>query len=311
MTAASGMEVSTSMKTTPAKKTFGARLWKSMRQFPMVYLGALIVFLLMVTAVFAPYVAHLFSPASIHGPDYQWNSGLNADGTPHAPNAHFIWGADELGRDVFTRVIYGSQVSLEVGIFASFISLVIGTTLGLVAGYFGGFVDTVIMRFTDTVLAFPFILFAMALVAILGPSVVNVFIAIGVLGWGVMARVVRGQVLSVKEFEYVQAERALGASTGRILFRVILPNVLGPVMVLTTLSVGFNILAEAALSFLGIGVRPPTPSWGSMISEGLQTMNFAPWMLWAPGLALLVAVLGFNLLGDGLRDILDPHSVTH
>ena len=311
MPAVGGLEVNNAVKAIPSKKSFGARLWKSMRQFPMVYLGALIVLLLFITALFAPYIAHAFSPGSLKGPDWQWNSGLNADGTPHAPSAKFIWGADELGRDVFTRVLYGSRVSLEVGIFASFISLVIGTTLGLTAGYFGGFVDTVIMRFTDTVLAFPFILFAMALVAILGPSVVNVFIAIGVLGWGVMARVVRGQVLSVKEFEYVQAERALGASAGRILFRVILPNVLGPVMVLTTLSVGFNILAEAALSFLGIGVRPPTPSWGSMISEGLQTMNFAPWMLWAPGLALLVAVLGFNLLGDGLRDILDPHSVTH
>ncbi|OFW75417.1 MAG: peptide ABC transporter permease [Alicyclobacillus sp. RIFOXYA1_FULL_53_8] len=275
-----------------------------MREFPMVYLGALIVLLLIVVALFAPYISHL-------NPSAQPNNGLHADGTPVAPNAQYIWGTDELGRDVFTRVLYGSRVSLEVGIFASFISLVIGTTLGLTAGFFGGFVDTLIMRFTDTVLAFPFILFAMALVAVLGPSVTNVFIAIGILSWGVMARVVRGQVLAVKEFEYVQAERALGASTGRIMFKVILPNVLGPVMVLTTLSVGFNILAESALSFLGIGVRPPTPSWGSMISEGLQTMSFAPWMLWAPGLALLISVLGFNLLGDGLRDILDPHSVTH
>ena len=304
MPAMAGLEVTTNVKSTPGQKTFGQRLWKSFKEFPMVYLGSLIVFLLIVTALFSPQIAHL-------NPLTQFNNGLNPDGTPIAPNHQFILGTDEMGRDVFSRVIYGSRVSLEVGIFASFISLVIGTTLGLTAGFFGGFIDTIIMRFTDTVLAFPFILFAMALVAVLGPSVENVFIAIGLLGWGVMARVVRGQVLAVKEFEYVQAERALGASTARIMFKVILPNVLGPVMVLTTLSVGFNILAEAALSFLGIGVRPPTPTWGSMISEGLQTMNFAPWMMWAPGLALLVAVLGFNLLGDGLRDILDPHSVTH
>jgi len=303
MSVMGGWEV-TPVKADPAKKSFGARLWKSMREFPMVYLGSVIVLLLIVSALFAPYISHL-------DPRALFNNGLHADGTPVAPNSQFIWGTDELGRDVFTRVLYGSRVSLEVGIFASFISLIIGTTLGLTAGFFGGFVDTLIMRFTDTVLAFPFILFAMALVAVLGPSVTNVFIAIGVLSWGVMARVVRGQVLAVKEFEYVQAERALGASTSRIMFKVILPNVMGPVMVLTTLSVGFNILAESALSFLGIGVRPPTPSWGSMIAEGLQTMSFAPWMLWAPGLALLISVLGFNLLGDGLRDILDPHSVTH
>lgn len=288
----------------PKQRTFASQVWKSVRTFPMVYVGSAIILLLFIAAFFAPVIA-------LHNPLTQYNAGLNADGTPHVPNAMFPWGADDLGRDVFSRVIYGTRVSLEVGLFSTVISLVIGTTLGLVSGYFGGIVDSIIMRATDTVLAFPFLLFALALVSILGSSLVNVFLTIGVLGWGVMARVVRGQVLSVKEFEYVQAAKALGASTWRILFRIIMPNILGPIIVLTALTVSGNILTEAGLSFLGVGVQPPTPSWGNMIYEGLQNYQFAPWMMIYPGLALLVAVLGFNLLGDGLRDILDPRNITH
>lgn len=288
----------------PKKKSFATRVWKSMREFPMVYLGGFLVLLLLVVAVFAPWIAH-FSY------EKQFNAGISANGQPVAPNHQFIWGTDEVGRDLYSRVIYGSRVSLEVGIFATIINLFIGTILGLLSGFYGGFLDTLIMRVTDTVLAFPFLLFAMALVAIVGPSVSNVFIAIGILGWGTMARVVRGQVLAVKEFEYVQAERALGASAFRIIFRVILPNVMGPIIVLSALAVGQNMLAEAGLSYLGIGVQQPVPSWGNMIQEGLNTYQFAPWMLWYPGIALLVAVLGFNLLGDGLRDILDPRNTSH
>ncbi|GGI97512.1 peptide ABC transporter permease [Alicyclobacillus cellulosilyticus] len=286
------------------KRGIGRALVKSIREYPMVYLGSFIVFVLIVVAVFAPWLAP-------YDPTKQFANGLTPDGMPVAPNHQFLLGTDDVGRDELSRLIYGSRVSLEVGIFATFISLVIGTTLGLISGYFGGVIDSVIMRLTDVVLAFPFLLLTMALVAVLQPSVTNVFIAIGVQGWGTMARVVRGQVLAVKSFEYVQAERAIGASTARILFRVILPNVLGPVIVLAALSVGFNILAEAGLSVLGIGVQPPTPSWGNMVSEGLLTYRFAPWMMWAPGTALLIAVLGFNLLGDGLRDIFDPRTTTH
>lgn len=285
-------------------KTVGQRIRKSIKEFPMVYVGGLIVFLLAVCAVFAPVLV-------THNPITQFNNGLNMDGTPVAPNHEFIMGTDGVGRDVFSRLIYGSRVSLIVGIVATLISLVIGTTLGLVSGYFGGFIDTLIMRITDTVLAFPFLLFALALVTILGSSLTNVLIAIGVLGWGVMARVVRGQVLAIKEYEYVQAARALGASTPRILFKVILPNLLGPVIVLAALAVSQNILTEAGLSFLGVGVQPPTPSWGNMIYEGVNSYQFAPWLMLYPGVALFLAVLGFNLLGDGLRDILDPRNSTH
>lgn len=296
------MEPQTSVKQ-PSKKPLMKRIWKSMRQFPMLYLGGLIVLALIVCAFFAPIIAH-YPYAKV------FQDGISSEGTPVAPNHQFIWGTDEVGRDVYSRVIYGSRVSLTVGFFAMIISLVIGTTLGLLAGYFGGIVDLIVMRFTDTVLAFPFLLFTMALVAILSPSEKNVLIAIGVLSWGTMARVVRGEVLSVREFEYVQAERAIGASTVRILFRVILPNILGPVLVLAALSVGFNIILEAGLSYLGIGIQQPVPSWGNMINEGLQNYQFAPWMMWAPGIALVIAVLGFNLLGDGLRDVLDPQNVT-
>ncbi len=288
---------------TAQKKTFFQQFLKSLREFPMVYLGGGIVLIIAFCALFPSLIAH--------SPITQFTSGLHADGTPVGPNAQFPLGADDVGRDVWSRIVYGSQISLEVGVFSTIISLVIGTTLGLVAGFFGGFIDSVIMRITDTVLAFPFLLFALALVSVLGSSVTNVFIAIGVLGWGLMTRVVRGQVLAVKEFEYVIAARALGASTFRIIFKVILPNIVGPVVVLAALTVSTNILIEAGLSYLGIGVQPPTPSWGNMIYEGLQTYQFAPWLMIYPGVALLIAVLGFNLLADGLRDILDPHNVTH
>jgi ABC-type dipeptide/oligopeptide/nickel transport system permease subunit len=279
------------------------RLWKNIRKFPMVYVGGGIILLLSLTAIFAPWIAHF--PYTT-----QFQNGITASGTPLPPCSQFIWGTDDLGRDVFSRVVYGARVSMVVGIFSTLISLFIGTTLGLISGYFGGFLDTVIMRLTDAVLAFPYILFAMALVAVLGPSERNVLLAIGVIGWGTMARVVRGQVLAVKEFEYVQAEKAIGASTFRILFFVILPNIMGPVIVLTAITVGTNMVMEAALSFLGIGIQQPVPSWGNMISEGLQAFEYAPWLFFIPGLALTLAVLGFNLFGDGLRDLLDPRNAS-
>lgn len=288
----------------PAPKTAGQRLRKSMKEFPMVYVGGTIIVILLLIAIFAP----LWAP---HDPIKQYTAGLNMNGTPVGPNAKFPLGADDVGRDVLSRLIYGSRVSLIVGIVSMVISLVIGTTLGLISGFFGGWVDNVIMRITDIILAFPFLLFALALVSILGSTLWNVLLAIGILGWGLMARVVRGQVLALKEFEYVQAARALGASTGRILFRVILPNVLGPIIVLSALQVSQNMLIEAGLSFLGVGVQPPTPSWGNMIYEGVGEYQFAPWLFFSPGVALLLAVLGFNLLGDGLRDILDPRNATH
>lgn len=283
----------------PSPKSRSQSLWKMFKSYPSLFIGGFIVIVLLLIAIFAPFLAP-------HDPLKQYDSGLNTMGMPVGPTHQFVFGTDPEGRDVLSRVIFGARVSLEVGIFASIISLVIGVVLGIVSGYFGGWIDMAVMRFTDMILAFPFLLFVIALVAILQPSVSNVYIAIGVLGWAQMARIIRGQVLSVKEYEFVQAARAIGAGSGSIIFKEILPNVIAPIIVFTTLNVGTNILTEAALSFLGIGVQPPYPSWGNMLQEGMTVMQLAPWMIYVPGLALLIAVLGFNLLGDGLRDWLDP-----
>ncbi|WHY86586.1 ABC transporter permease [Neobacillus novalis] len=275
------------------------KVFKVLRTYPMILVGGLMVFTLLLIAIFAPLIA-------THNPITQYPTGISDIGAPKGPNSEFIFGADSIGRDVFSRVIYGTRVSLEVGIFASLISLFIGVTLGVVSGYFGKWVDMVIMRITDTMLAFPFLLFVIALVAVLKPSITNVFIAIGVLGWAMMTRIVRGEVLKVKELEYVQSAKALGASNFVIIFKEILPNVVAPVIVMGTLLVGQNIMLEAALSFLGIGIQPPTASWGNMLQDGMNTYQIAPWLIYLPGFALLWATLGFNLLGDGLRDWLDP-----
>lgn len=283
----------------PRQKTFGQKLWKAMKTYPNGFIGGFIVFVLLIIAIFAPFLAP-------YPPNHPFDAGLNSMGMPVGPNHKFLLGTDPEGRDVLSRVIFGGRVSLEVGVFASAISLFIGVVLGIVSGFFGGWVDMVIMRFTDMMLAFPFLLFVIALVAVLQPSVVNVFIAIGILGWAQMARIIRGQVLTVKEFEYVQAARAVGCSSSFIIFKEILPNVIAPIIVFTTLTVGQNILLESSLSFLGIGVQPPNASWGNMLEEGMTVMQIAPWMIYAPGLALLIGVIGFNLLGDGLRDWLDP-----
>ena len=273
-----------------------------LKAYPLVFVGGIMVLALVIVAVFAGQLAPF-------NPDTQFPNGLALTGAPLPPGHVFKMGTDDLGRDVMSRVIWGSQVSLEVGLMASMISLFIGTPLGIISGYFGKFVDSVMMRITDIFLAFPFILFVVALVAVLKPSVSNVFIAIGVLGWPLTARIVRGQVLAVKEFEYVQAAKALGANNFRILFRIILPNIMAPVIILTTLNIGNNMLLESTFSFLGIGVHPPTPSWGSMLAEGQAVFQYAPWLLYYPGFALLLAVLGFNLLGDGLRELFNPRRV--
>jgi ABC-type dipeptide/oligopeptide/nickel transport system permease subunit len=212
---------------------------------------------------------------------------------------------------VWARLVYGARVSLSVGIFSQGIALVLGVLLGLVAGYYAGWIDELVMRLADVTLAFPTLLLLIALVAALQPSLSIVFITIGVVGWAGMARLVRGQVLVVRELEFVQAEKTLGASDTRILAKHILPSVVAPVVIAATLGVAGAIMAESSLSFLGLGVQPPTPSWGSMIASGrdLYQLRHAPWTSVFPGLAIGAAVLGFNLLGDALRDALDPRAV--
>ncbi|OFW58126.1 MAG: peptide ABC transporter permease [Actinobacteria bacterium RBG_16_64_13] len=248
--------------------------------------------------------ADLWAPFWLGDP-IEIDSSTMTERTLLSPSLDHPFGTDKLGRDVASRVVYGARVSLIVGVLAVAIMVVIGLLLGAIAAYYGGVWDALIMRTADVFFAFPYILFAIVLIALLGKGFQNVFIAIGILGWPSIARVFRSSILSVKSNEYVDAARAMGASTRRILIRHIMPNSVAPIIVYGTMSVGGAILAEAALSFLGMGVQPPSPSWGLMLSEARSFMLSAPWLMIYPGIAILTTVLAFVLLGDGLRDALD------
>lgn len=248
--------------------------------------------------------APLWAPSTLGDP-IKFNTQQTATERLQPPSLEHPFGTDNFGRDVASRVVYGAAVSLRVGLLAVGISIVLGVVFGALAAYYGGFWDTLIMRLADVFLAFPYILFAIAMLAILGPSETNLFVAIGILGWPSIARVFRSSILSVKENEYVDAARALGASDGRIITRHILPNAIAPIVVYGTMSIGGAILSEAALSFLGMGVQLPNPSWGNMLSDARTMLVPAPWMMIWPGFAILTTVLAFVLMGDGLRDALD------
>jgi len=265
-------------------------VWKS----PLTLMGFVIFIGLVLAAALAPYLAP-YDPYEIR-----------LDITFQPPNMEHPFGTDEMGRDILSRVLWGSRISLRVGLVVVGISLCIGTILGSLAGYLGGLVDEVIMRFTDLVLAFPSIILALALAAALGPSLDNAMIAICATWWPWYARLVRGQVLSVREAGFVEAAKCIGASDIRILFRHILPNSFGPVIVNASMDFGWTILTLAALGFLGIGAQPPQPEWGLMINIGRTYFLEKPWMALFPGLAILIIVLGSNLMGDGLGEILNP-----
>ena len=222
------------------------------------------------------------------------------------PGQDYWLGTDSSGRDVISRLIWGAQISLWVSLLSVSLALAVGSTVGIISGYVGGLLDDVVMRIVDIFFAFPAILLALALVAALGASAFNVALAIAIVYAPIFARVSRAPVLSVKEQEYIEAVRSLGAGHSRIVLRHILPNVLAPIIVQITLALSTAILTEAALSFLGLGTQPPAPSWGNMLNEGRRYIELAPWLAIFPGLAIMLAVLGFNLLGDGLRDVLDP-----
>ena len=256
--------------------------------------GLLLTVVLVVVALAAP----LLSPFD---PDAQDTSRRL-----EAPSHQHLLGLDDLGRDVLSRILWGARVSLRVGFSVVLLASLIGISLGAISGYFGGVVDTVIMRITDILLAFPGILLAIALVAVLGPSLNNVILALATIGWVSYARLVRGQVLKVREMEYVTAAKALGARSPRVIVLHVLPNVMNPVIVMATLGLAGAILAEAALSFLGLGVQPPTPSWGAMLTAGRRYLGLANHLAIFPGAAIMLAVMGLNFLGDGLIDALDP-----
>jgi peptide/nickel transport system permease protein len=289
-TAELGLEASTPLA---ASGRGGTRPWLR-RVRPSARIGLAIVLLCLLVAIFAPLIAP-------HDPVEIFSGQLRKP-----PSLRFLMGTDEVGRDILSRVIYGSRVSMRVGLISVGIAAVCGTLLGLVAGYAGGWIDAVIMRVVDVLLAFPGILLAIAIVAVLGPGIDNVMIAVGIEAIPAYVRTVRASTLSVREHEFVLAARASGAPAGRIVLRHILPNVLAPIVVLATLGVGLAILTAAGLSFIGIGAQPPTPEWGSMLATARTYVREAPWIAASPGLAIVVLVLALNLLGDGLREALDP-----
>lgn len=262
--------------------------------------GLVVVAAVMLATILAPLIAS-FDPL-----EQEISQRLRAPGWRDASGRIHPLGTDHLGRDILSRIIYGSRVALVVGFSAVAISGVLGMTLGLLAGYFGGKVDDIFMRLADIQLAFPFILLAIAVIGVLGPSLKNIIIVIGVSSWVIYARVVRGEVLSLREREFVQAALALGSGDVRVIVRHILPNAFTPWLVIATLDMARVIVVESALSFLGLGVQPPTPTWGGMLADGRVYISTAWWLATFPGLAILLTVLGINLLGDGLRDTLDP-----
>jgi len=271
-----------------------SRAWRRYKANRMAVIAGAFIILLCLMAIFADAIVP-HDPLEIY-------SGKRGVG----PSSEHLMGFDHVGRDLFSRVIYGSRVALIVGLGASSIAVIIGVIVGVTAGYFSGWPDSLLSRLTDTLMAFPIIALLILLASIVGPSLVTTVVVIGVTSWAIYARVVRAQVLSLKRREFVVAALAIGASDRRIIFRHILPNVLAPVIVLVTLGVGTIIILEAALSFLGLGIQPPTPSWGGTLSDGRAFILLFPHIAMAPGIMIVLTVLAFNLLGDGLRDALDP-----
>jgi peptide/nickel transport system permease protein len=276
---------------TPAR-----RAWRRLVRRRGAMVGLAVIILIVLAAVLAPLVAP-YDPAA-----QSWSA------VRKAPSAAHWFGTDEVGRDLLARVIFGARASLLAGVISVGIAIAVGVPLGLLAGYAGGLVDALVSRVTDAMLACPFLILAIALAAFLGPSLTNAMIAIGVTATPIFVRLTRGQVLSVKAEDYVEAARAVGNPHWRIALRHILPNVLPALLVQATLTIATAIIAEASLSFLGLGQQPPAPSWGSMLNSAQRFLVNAPWMAVWPGLAIFVTVLSFNLLGDGLRDALDPRS---
>ena len=261
-------------------------------------IGSIIIAVLILTALFAPLLAptHPYKDADLMVAEER-------------PSWQFIFGTDSQGRDILSRVIYGSRISLSIGLVTQLFNSIIGIALGLIAGYFGGRLDDLISGLTNIMLSIPSLVFALAIMGLLGPGLLNVYIAMGLTNWSYSCRITRSQTLSVRSLAYISAAKGLGYKDSKILLSQVLPNILGPILVIATLGVGAAILTEAALSFLGLGAQPPTASWGSMLSNAREQFFTAPWIAIFPGLSIFVTVLGFNLLGDGLRDILDPHTI--
>lgn len=275
-------------------KGLWSNVFKRLKKSKTSMVGLFIVALLLFFAIFAPFV-------SPHDPIV----GQLAE-RQTAPSMEHFFGTDSQGRDVFSRILYGAKISVQIGLISVGIALLFGTTMGVVAGYYGGAIDVIVMRIVDIMLAFPTILLALAIVTVLGPSLTNAMIAVGIVNVPRFARIVRSSVLSVKENEYIEAAVSIGCTDFQIITKHVLPNCLAPILVQATLTIGTAILEAAGLSFLGLGAQPPKPEWGAMLADSRGYMRQAPWSVMFPGLAIMFTVLGFNLLGDGLRDALDP-----
>jgi ABC-type dipeptide/oligopeptide/nickel transport system permease subunit len=270
-------------------------VWRRFRRNRLAMIGLAFVILILLVAVFAPLIA-----------PYDYTERPRPVEVRAPPSSEHWFGTDNIGRDVFSRVVYGARISMRIGIAATAITLLIGVTLGALSGFLGGTTDNLVMRLTDALLAIPYIVLAIAIAAVLGRSENSVILVLGLTGWLFITRIVRASVLSLKELEYVEAARALGLTRARIVFRHILPNALQPIIVYGTIAVGSVILAEAALSYLTVGVQPPTPAWGLMVADGKRNIANAPHIIFFPGMAIFLTVLAFVFVGDGLRDALDP-----
>lgn len=282
--------------TSNKKRSQWVEVWRRLKRNKMAVLGLIILIILVLLAVFADVIANYDNVV------IKQNLAHRLQG----PSAAHWLGTDEFGRDIFARLVHGTRVSLQVGIVAVGISIVIGGILGAVAGYYGGKLDNTIMRIMDIFLAVPSILLAIAIVSALGPSIINLMLAISISSVPSYARIVRASVLSIRDQEFIEAAKAIGTSNTRIIFRHIIPNSLAPVIVQATLGVASAILSTAGLSFIGLGIQPPAPEWGSMLSGGRQYLRYAWWVTTFPGVAIMITILSLNLLGDGLRDALDP-----
>ena len=271
---------------------------------PLAIFGLAVIAIVVVAAVFAPWIVP-------HDPHEQFFEGLSIEGAPLPPDSTFWFGTDLVGRDLFSRLIYGARTSLIIGVVANGIAVLIGSTVGITAGYFGGWVEAVLMRFTDLMMAFPALLLAIVLAAIFTPSLWIVALVIAMVNWVQIARVLYTETRALAERDFIQAERAMGAGALRIMLRHILPHLVSTIIVWATLGIATTVLLEATLSFLGIGVQPPTPSWGNIIFENQTYFSSAPWLVFIPGAAILLLALAFNLVGDAMRDILDPTQQGH
>ncbi len=270
-------------------------LYDRLRRDRFFQFGLLLVALVLLAALLAP----LLAPHSPYVGDLR-NAYLLR------PGSHYLLGTDTQGRDVLSRVLYGARISVSVGLISQSVAILLGVSIGLIAGYYGRWVDALVMRLADITLAFPTLLLLIAVAAAVKPSLPVIFLVIGAVGWAAMARIVRSQVLALKRTEFVVAAQALGSRDGRILLKHLLPNVRAQVIIVATLGIGGAIMAEAALSFVGLGAQPPTPSWGAMVADGRDLLRTAPWVSFAPGIAIGLAVLGFNVVGEVLREVFDP-----